>query len=343
MDWIKKHTDQFALALLALVLVALSALVFLKTQSFAEGFSAAMTSPPHSKEIQKVDTTVIETAQKKFVSPTSWAPKPEVGSLFASWKLVEKDTGLQRAEQGEVVSSDGRRKIPKDWLLKYDLDILSSSVIDDDPDKDGFTNYDEYIGPDLSSADGDKDSTLPKDKNSHAPYYTKLYLKKWIKVPFRLLFNAYDGDPKKDKPETMNFQINTVDLRQPSIFLNLGQLVPKTKFKLLKFEYKTKYNDSIKEDEEASELTLQNTDTQETIVLVYNKVTDSPDSYALFSYLWPDATKPQEIQVKKLQEFVLKPDVQERYKLVDIKEDGAVIQLPGGDKTYNVPSLQKAP
>ena len=88
MDWIKKHTDQFALALMALVLVALSVLVFLKAQSFGEGFSAARTSPPHSKEVPKVDTTLLEGAQKEFVAPKTWQPTEKTGSLFVSWKLV---------------------------------------------------------------------------------------------------------------------------------------------------------------------------------------------------------------------------------------------------------------
>ena len=53
-------------------------------------------------------------------------------------------------------------------------------------------------------------------------------------------------------------------------------------------------------------------------------------------------SKPEKIEPKRLQQFALKPDVQQLYKLVDIKDDGAVIQLPGGDKTYNVPLLKKA-
>ncbi|MEO7317802.1 MAG: Amuc_1099 family pilus-like system protein [Chthoniobacteraceae bacterium] len=351
MDWIKKHTDQFALALLALVLVALSVLVFLKTQGFAEGFSAAMTSSPHSKEIPKVDTTVIETAQKQFVAPKTWMPGDKVGSAFVSWKLVvdPKTQQMMRVDVGGMLHPP----VPNVWLNKHGLDLLASTVLKDDADGDGFSNLEEYQGEDrLPTADAPikdeleaenpKDATNPKDKNAHPPYYTKLFLKEWIRVPFRLLFNSYDGDPKRDKPEVMNFQINTVDLRQPSEFLQLGATVANTKFKLIKFEYKTKRNDKIEEDEDASELTLQNAETKDTIVLVYNKVIDSPDSKALFNYLWPDSTKPQAFEVKKPGEFVLKPNVQERYKLIDINKDGALIQLPGGDKTYNVPLLQKA-
>ena len=94
-------------------------------------------------------------------------------------------------------------------------------------------------------------------------------------VPFRLLFNAYDGDPKKDTPEKFEFQINTIDLRQPSEFLKIGSTIAKTKWKLTKFEYKTRMNPIIQELEDVSELTLTNTETSVVIVLILNHVTDT--------------------------------------------------------------------
>ena len=94
-------------------------------------------------------------------------------------------------------------------------------------------------------------------------------------VPFRLLFNAYDGDPKKDTPEKFEFQINTIDLRQPSQFLKIGNTIVQTKWKLTKFEYKTRMNPIIQELEDVSELTLTNTETSVVIVLILNHVTDT--------------------------------------------------------------------
>ncbi len=94
-------------------------------------------------------------------------------------------------------------------------------------------------------------------------------------VPFRLLFNAYDGDPKKDTPEKFEFQINTIDLKQPSEFLKIGATITKTKWKLAKFAYKTVINPKTEEPEDVSELTLVNTETKETLVLILNRVTDS--------------------------------------------------------------------
>ncbi len=94
-------------------------------------------------------------------------------------------------------------------------------------------------------------------------------------VPFRLLFNAYDGNPKKDGPAKMEFQINTIDLKQPSEFLKIGETITKTKWKLAKFEFKSVLNPKTGESDDVSELTLVNTETKETLVLILNRVTDS--------------------------------------------------------------------
>ncbi len=93
-------------------------------------------------------------------------------------------------------------------------------------------------------------------------------------APFRLLFNAYDGDPKKDTPEKFTFQIGTTDLKQPSEFLKLGETIAKTKWKLAKFEFKMVHNPNAGEDEDVSELTLVNTETKQEVVLILGRVTD---------------------------------------------------------------------
>src|ERR1044071_4380769 len=100
MDWIKKHTDQFTLALIALVLLVLSALVFLKTQSFAEGFSDAKKTPVHSKELPPIENSPIETAEKELTTPTLWAPKPDAGSLFVANPLLQNGDKLEYATKG---------------------------------------------------------------------------------------------------------------------------------------------------------------------------------------------------------------------------------------------------
>ena len=94
---------------------------------------------------------------------------------------------------------------------------------------------------------------------------------------FRLVFNAYNGDQKKDPYEKFSFQIKTIDLRQPSEFRKLGERIPNTKLKLSKFEYKVR-RAADGEEKDVSELTIVNVDTGEATVLVLGKVTNIPSA-----------------------------------------------------------------
>jgi hypothetical protein len=75
MDWIKKNTDQFALAALAFVLLALSAIIILKSLWFKDSFSAIQSTPPRNNTIPAVAMDVITSAQQAVVNPAQWIPK----------------------------------------------------------------------------------------------------------------------------------------------------------------------------------------------------------------------------------------------------------------------------
>jgi len=337
MDWIKKNYDRFALLVFSLLLLVAAVLILLRTMSFGETFAGVQSTPPRVDAIEQLDLSSVKAAEQQLEKPAEWTPKPategtKAGSLFVAKKFVIKDGGLEEVNTEGITNPP----VPNIWLDKYRLEIISPTVLTDDPDQDGFTTLDEFLGADRSPANLDADSTDPTRKDSHPPFYTKLFLKQKIDVPFRLLFNSYDGDPKKDKPEEMNYQINTLDVRQPSQFLKLGEMVAGTKFKLQGFQYKTTLNPSTSEETDVSELTVLNTETNDTVVLPLARVTNSPDYFALFEYRWPQP--PQMIRVKKGQEFVLKPNIQEKYKVVDIKETEALITLPSGEK-YTAPRV----
>ena len=104
-----------------------------------------------------------------------------------------------------------------------------------------------------------------------------LYLEQYIKVPFRLRFMA--------RPDDTSFQIDTVDVHQPTQILQMGDPIAGTKFKIVDFKEKH-MKDESEIDHDVSELTVQNTDTGEKVVLIMGQVVDSPDSYAKFKYTW---------------------------------------------------------
>jgi hypothetical protein len=106
-----------------------------------------------------------------------------------------------------------------------------------------------------------------------SPAFAALLLSHGVAAPPRapankptLTFLAYNGDPKKTDPKEMTFQINTPGSSQPSQFLQLGDLISQTNWRLQSFQYKTRIDPKYVEVD-VSELTLVNTITKETKVL----------------------------------------------------------------------------
>jgi hypothetical protein len=319
MEWIKNNPHQLALAVCSAGLIGASAFVLLQSQGLPEKFSSAthLLDVQPKDNVKPLEMQVIQEAAKDLQSPTRWAIADEKGGpLFISKRYIVKDGKVIPPDVGGVETRYG--VIPNKWLIDNGLNPFDPATAKQDPDNDGFPNEDEWK----------YGQTNPKDAKSFPPYHTRLYLKQYIRVPFRLKFVADDVD-KKD-PSKSTFQINTLDLRTPSTFLPIGETIPKTKFKLEKFEQKTAVNPKTGAEDDVSELTVLNTETGDRVVLIKNQITDSPDSFALFNYEWPEPD--QAIQVKKLQQFVLRPNTQVRYKLLDIKESEALIELPSGEK-----------
>ncbi|HEX4083413.1 MAG TPA: Amuc_1099 family pilus-like system protein [Chthoniobacteraceae bacterium] len=328
MSWIKSNYDQFILGIMALILVGLSAYLGLQAWGFQQVFDNIRGQVIHHNEIPPIDMTAITSATAAVINPAKWDITKEDGSLFISEPYIATNGILENP--GSPHSLPLHPPVPNSWLIAHKLNILDPNVLNEDPDGDGFTNLDEWKGV---KGDG-SDSTDPLDKNSHPPYWTKLRLVQYIKQPFRLKFNSWDGNP--GKPDSLSFQIDTVDILQPTQFLKLNDVIAGTKFKIVKFEKKEKMNPSTGSTDDVSELTVQNTETGVNVVLVNGQVANSPDSYALFRYLWNNTG----FRVKKGQEFVLLPESTLRYKLIDIQEDKALISTPKGEQIW-VPKLEQ--
>jgi hypothetical protein len=339
MDWIKKNYDKFILAVSAVLLMAVGIMLFLSSRSFGEKFSDVLTTPAKSDKIPEVDMAKIKEAEKGFNEPAKWKSDVHSGFLFTSEGYVVKDNKLEKVATGGVPHSRTAEMIPNKWLLEHGLSPFEREVGLQDPDGDGFLTEDEFIA---------NPKTDPTKKDSHPPYYTQLFLTNWKTSQFRWRLQAITGDAKNDKPGTLDFQINTLDLSRPTEFLKLGDTVSKTSWKLKSFQFKEIDNPATGEKKDTSELTLVNTETSEPVVLPLLTIVNSPTQTGEFEYRWNK--KPgqagQPISVLRLKDFVLQPEINAKYKLLDGNQENAVIQLPDGKTTYTVPKLNaptKAP
>ena len=319
MTWVKQNYDRFMLAICAAGLLACAGLLFNNVRAYNAIFDSLKGRVTQDRKIPvTLNTEKVTTDQEKLEKPDQWEPRlidknrrlPAFVSVpYIAKTEVDPTTGQTKTALFDPYADDPQGvlhpPIPNGWLLDHGQDILSGNVLDQDSDGDGFTTLDEYIGTGTLSKPA---STDPTDPKSHPPYYSKLVLTKFVRIPFRLLYEAGTGP----------FQINTLDLDQPTQFLKLGDQVKGTKFKIAKFEKKEKKDGGMTRD--VSELTLVNTETNEPIVLPKQTEVDSPTTYAVLTYLWTG--KP--FAVKKNQEFTLapedKPGSTVKYKCVDLSD-----------------------
>jgi hypothetical protein len=300
MDWIRAHYERALLIAAALLLLLCSMSILRKAINFSENFSAIQTAPPPKQANPPAKALELEAASKKLDQPPQWTFSGRSG-LFVPEKHFIGNNGTPATLQTTQVHSP----VPNEWFEQFGLPIADADVLEQDPDSDGFTNLDEWQG-----------HSTPTDKNSHPDYVTKLKLRSFTEEPFRLKFDSKTED---------TFIINTTDLKEPTQFLKIGDTIGGTKFKIVKYTEKHDTNPATGGDVDVSELELEHEDTHAQLTLVKERVAMSPESVATFVYTWPAGSAPQQFQVRKDQQFSLKPQEEIKYKLVDVQPGKAVI------------------
>lgn len=309
MDWIKSHYERVLLGLTAICLLICSVLIVLAAQEFPSRFSGMNSSKPADNSIKPLPVGSITTAINLVKDPKRWGAHD--GSLLVSRPYVLLDGKLVDPLEGDI---DLHPPIKNAWLQKYELEYWDRDIKNRDPDKDHFSNLDEFNA-----------GTDPLDPKSVPRYTSKLRLSKFIAVPFRLIFTSTPDDGT-------TFTINTKDLRGRTQFLQLGDMINGAPYKLISYDKKSTVKDDLTTD--TSELTIQNTETGEKITLVMNKEANDPTSFAEFLYLYDNST----LKVKKNEDLTLAPETDHKYKLIDISEGGAVIKdLKSGEEIKIAP------
>ena len=294
-DWIKANYDLVAVVAAAAFLLISAVCIWWSAIQF--GNHLVTQQPPRPKTASTPPVAIeLEHAAEQLQQPAQWKASRRSG-LFVPEKHFIGADGFPATLQNTQVHAP----VPNDWFEKYGLAIEDADALEQDPDKDGFTNLDEWQG-----------ETDPTDKNSHPGYTTKLHLVSATEEPFRYVFSS----------RTQNkFGINTIDLSEPTQFLKVGDVIRGTDFKIVKFTEKRERNQyGINED--VSELLLEHPDSHAQVTLVKGAVATSPQSVATFVYTWGGR---QEFEVRKDQEFSLKPMEKIKYKLVEVQPGRAVI------------------
>jgi hypothetical protein len=295
LDWIKAHYDRVALIAAAIFLFSSAIWIWWSAIQFGNRLIPQQ-APPQKGASPPAVAIDLDRAAQELEQPAQWKYSTRSG-LFVPERHFIGANGLPATLQNTQVHPP----VPNDWFEQFALPIEKGDVLDQDPDGDGFTNLDEWQG-----------GTDPTEKNSHPDYLTKLHLVSAAEEPFGYMFSSWVGG---------TFQVNAVDQSEPTQFLKKGDVIRGTDFKVVKFTEKHDRNQyGTKVD--VSELLLEHRESKAQVTLVKEKVATSPQSVATFVYTWGGRN---EFEVRKDQEFSLKPVEAIKYKLVDVQSDKAVI------------------
>jgi hypothetical protein len=296
MDWLNKNYERVVLVAGIAILLVSAFFIFRNAVAFQSHFADLQTHPTQRPAAPPGKAKDVDAALQKLHQPPQWAFSGRSGLFVPEKHFIGAD-----GQPATLQTTEVHPPVPNEWIEQFGLPIADSDVLEQDPDSDGFNNFDEWQG-----------HTNPTDPKSHPDYLTKLKLKSFSQEPFRLVFASRTAD---------TFGINTIDLTQPTQFVRIGDTIAGTHFRVAKFTEKS-VKDKYGTDEDASELILENTETHEQLTLVKEQVAISPESVATFVYSWKER---KEFVVKKDQEFSLPPQGDIRYKVIDVQPTKAVI------------------
>jgi len=299
MNWIRVNYERVTLVVAALFLLVSAISIWRHAATFSASFSGRYLAARPKAASPPGKARELMAAEEKLHQPSQWAFRGRSG-LFVPEKHFIGPEGVPVT----LKTAEVHPPVPNEWFETYGLNIADPDILNEDPDGDGFNNLEEWQG-----------HTNPLEKNSHPDYLTQIKMKSFTEEPFRLIFSSSMGD---------TYAINTIDMKEPTQFLKIGDMVAGTPFKIIKFtpKYTTnQYGTTV----DVSELTLEQQDTKERLTLVKEQVAMSPESVVTFVYSWPCNQPAREFQVRRDQEFSLKPHEEIKYKLVDVQLNKAVI------------------
>lgn len=321
MDFLRKNLHSVLLIVAALLLVGSAANAILSSGSLPAEFSPPPANFPKAafEESEEVKELAGESARLLELDKAKWTAGES--TLFVSRVYLLRDGALVDIEESSTELFPG---ISNSWILEHNLEYRDARLAESDPDGDGFTVLEEFKG-----------GTSPVDPASKPALWSKLRVKSFEKIPFRIKFmgspSVQPGDPFA--PDTL-FSINTIDYSSPTQFLKVNDKIKGTELTIVRAESK-KAKNSLGSDVDVSELFLKDQSTGDEITLVANKEVDSPYSFVIFAY----PITGEDIRVEKGKTFSLAPNGEE-YKLVDVDEAGAVIESVSVDgQRHTVPPL----
>jgi hypothetical protein len=359
-----RKTDRIIVISSAVVGLGLATWAILKSNSFSGEFSSVPPANPNKgKELlekanQLVEDTRVATAALGSPKPASWNTTPAAGrdrGFLVSTNLVFR-RGVD--ESGDTIidldrpSPRLREAFPNSfWLEHPGLNLEVANVGDLDPDKDYFTNLEEFeMGEKMGKAFD------PLDAKSHPPMHYRLRFVSFEESPYMLKFTSsnppefnlrhenanrdlrwsdtaalpedVNGNGVLDEGEDVNFN-GTLDGARPA-----GKKADEGRFTIVAAE-KVKVERDGLAPEDAYRITIEDATRPEGHPQRKFQVTEGETitlltKVAVFDYL-PKPGAP--ISKREYEKFILPDTMGPSYTLKEVDADKAVLDYEEGGET----------
>ncbi|MGH9810045.1 MAG: Amuc_1099 family pilus-like system protein [Terriglobia bacterium] len=141
MDWLRTNYDRASVVAAAFFLILCALFIFLRASGFSERFSARQNIPLPNNKIPQGKASELEEALEKLQAPSQWTATGPSG-LFVPEKHFIGADGQPAPLQTTLLHPP----VPNDWLEEFGLPMAEADALMQDPDRDGFTNLDEWEG-----------------------------------------------------------------------------------------------------------------------------------------------------------------------------------------------------
>jgi hypothetical protein len=204
------------------------------------------------------------------------------------------------------------------WFKKYHLDLNDPTMLDADPDGDGFTNREEFLA-----------NTDPTDPNSHPPYPPEparfLRLKEYNEARLPLTLESIEGDKARLK-RTDEGKIETV---KP------GETLHGLPLKVLHVEARQDI-DKNGEQVNLSQVTLEDANTREKYVLTGNL----PAKTSASNSVLVTRDGKTSLKIHHGDVFTWPPQNGTSFKVIDMSADQVVLQELDNKQMWTVPRAE---
>lgn len=317
MDWIKDNWEKLAVFVVTLIVVLASVGTIKKALGYPDQFVEE--APVPKSELPPLDFEELSEAQMLLDDDSTWRDetRPIPGTdnvrklpLFVSIPMIEVEGRL--IDLSDPNAEKVREPVTNQWLMENNLDLLSSSILDQDSDGDAFTNLEEWEA-----------KTSPVDPADHPVYATKMKFISRQQQSYIIKFAA--------RPDEGTFQISRVPTsawpKRATFLMGIGDTSEDGQFRIESIEEKTgTSNVGITVD--AAELTVTHLPTDTKHIVKRGVDTNIPTYFAEFQFPLGDGKS----FYKKIGEsFALELNPETKYKVIDIQEDRAVVS-PGAGK-----------